>query len=146
MDALKYAVIIMIGLGSGMVVSGAVFAFITILGVVPRFAQKTHTTEQIKTYESAIVAGGIFGTIAGAVQFSVPLGSVGAVVMGVAVGVFYGAMAMSLAEILNVIPILTRRGRIQTGMFYIVLAIALGKMVGSLLYFLVPGFFDANGM
>jgi len=146
MDALKYAAIIMIGLGSGMVVSGAVFAFITILGVVPRFAQKTRTVRQIKTYESAIVAGGIFGTIVGAVQLSIPLGSIGAVVLGLAVGIFYGAMAMSLAEILNVIPILTRRGRIQTGMFYIVLSIALGKMVGSLLYFLVPGFFDSGSM
>jgi hypothetical protein len=35
-----------------------------------------------------------------------------------------------------------RRGRIQRGMFYFVLAIAIGKTVGALLYFLIPGFFE----
>jgi len=53
---------------------------------------------------------------------------------------------MSLAEVLNVIPILTRRGRLQHGMFYFVLAIALGKLVGALLYFLIPGFYDVGSM
>jgi len=146
MEMLKHAVSVLIGFGSGLVVSGAVFAFITIVGVVPRLAQKTCTVAQIKLYESAIVAGGIFGTIAGAVRLSLPLGAFGVVILGLATGVFYGALAMSLAEVLNVIPILTRRGRIQHGMFYFVLAIALGKMLGSLLYFLVPGFFDTGSM
>ena len=146
MDTLMYVVLVILGLGSGIVVSGAVFAFITVVGVVPRFAQKTQTTENIKIYESAIIAGGIFGTLAGAMQFTVPLGNLALIVIGLSVGVFYGSLAMSLAEVLNVIPILTRRGRIQHGMFYIVLAIALGKMVGALLYFLIPGFFDASQM
>ena len=146
MEMIKHAASIIIGLGSGMVVAGAVFAFITIVGIVPRFAQKTCTTQHIKIYESAIVAGGIFGTIVGAVHFTLPVGSFVVAVLGLAAGIFFGSLAMSLAEVLNVIPILTRRGRIQQGMFYFILAIALGKMIGSLLYFLVPGFFDASGM
>ena len=146
MEILKHAASILIGFGSGLVVAGAVFAFITIVGVVPRLAQKTYTQQHIKIYESAIVSGGIFGTVAGAVHFTLPVGTFVVVLLSIATGVFFGALAMSLAEVLNVIPILTRRGRIQQGMFFFVMAIALGKLVGSLLYFLIPGFFDAGSM
>ena len=146
MDLIKHAASVVIGFGSGLVVSGAVYAFITIVGVVPRLAQKTHTTGQIKVYESALLAGGVFGTLAGIFQFYLPVGAVGAIVTSLAIGIFIGCLAMSLAEVLNVIPIFSRRARLQRGMFFLVMAIAVGKLVGSLLYFLVPGFFDVNSM
>jgi len=146
MEALKYAVVILIGVGSGVVVSGAVFAFITIVGIVPRLAQKTKTERHTKIYETAIILGGIFGTLTGVVSLSLPIGAFSVVMLSLANGIFFGALAMSLAEVLNVIPILTRRGRLQHGMFYFVMAIALGKLVGALLYFLIPGFYDAGNM
>ncbi|MCL2604727.1 MAG: stage V sporulation protein AB [Defluviitaleaceae bacterium] len=146
MTAAKHALSALIGFGSGMLISGAVFAFITIVGVVPRLAQKTNSTRYIKVYEGAIMVGGITGAAAG---FFMPSWSWGwwlVPVIGLASGVFYGCLAMSLAEVLNVIPILTRRIRLQRGMFFLVMAIALGKMLGALLYFLVPGFYDPNSM
>jgi len=146
MEMIKHMASILVGFGSGLVVSGAVFAFITVVGVVPQIATKTRTTESIKLYESAIVLGGIFGTVAGVARFTIPIGALGIVPLSLANGIFFGVLAMALAEVLNVIPILTRRGRIQRGMFVFVLAIALGKMLGSLLYFLVPGFYDAGSM
>ena len=146
MEMLKYALMIFIGVGSGIVVSGAVFAFITIVGVVPRLAQKTKTERHIRVYESAIVLGGIFGTLTGVLKFTLPIGSVPVVLLSLANGVFFGALAMSLAEVLNVIPILSRRGHIQRGMFFFVMAIALGKMAGSIIYFIKPGFFDVSSM
>ena len=146
MEMIKILLSIVIGLGTGVVVSGAVFAFITIVGIVPRLAQKTRTERNIKIYESAIVFGGIFGTITGVVNFTIPIGSVSVALLSIANGIFFGALAMSLAEVLNVIPILTRRARLQSGMFYFVMAIALGKMIGALLYFILPGFYDAGNM
>ena len=146
MEVLKTILAIAIGVGTGLVVSGAVFAFITIVGVVPRLAQKTKTENHIKVYETAIILGGIFGALTGVWDFSFPIGIVAVVLLSLANGIFFGVLAMSLAEVLNVIPILTRRGRLQHGMFYFVLAIALGKFVGALLYFLLPGFYDAGSM
>ena len=146
MYLIKQLAAVAIGFGSGLVVAGAVYAFLTIVGVVPRLAQKTRTTGQIRGYETALALGGIFGTLAGIFQFYLPIRSIGAVAISLAGGVFFGCLAMSLAEVLNVIPILSRRCRMQHGMFFIVLAIAIGKMVGSLLYFLVDGFFDVNSM
>ena len=144
MQILSYAVLVLVGFSSGLVISGAVFAFITAIGVVPRLAQKTQTQDHIKLYESAIITGGIFGTAAGLFHLYIPIGIfVG--VLGFCIGVFYGVLAMSLAEVLNVIPIMTRRSHLQRGMFFFVLAIALGKLLGALLYAFVPGFYTPGG-
>jgi len=146
MEILKHIASIVIGFGSGLVIAGAVYAFISIVGVVPRLAQKTQTISKIRVYESALALGGIFGTLAGVYQFYLPVGHVGVVVLAVLKGIFIGCLAMSLAEVLNVLPIMARRTRLQRGMFFLVLAIALGKLIGSLMYFLVPGFFDTGSM
>lgn len=137
---------VLIGFSSGLVVSGAVFAFISVIGLVPRLAQKTATQAHSRFYETAILAGGIFGALAGVVQLRLPGGGFAAAIVSICIGIFYGCLAMSLAEILDVIPILTRRGRVRRGIFVFVTAIAAGKMIGSLLYFLVPGFYDGSSM
>jgi stage V sporulation protein AB len=142
----KHILSVLIGFGSGVLISGAVFAFITIVGVVPRLAQKTNSSRYIKVYESAIAIGGILGALSGLFAAELPWGFWLLPFIGLAAGIFYGCLAMSLAEVLNVIPILTRRARLQRGMFFLVMAIALGKMIGALLYFLVPGFYDAGSM
>jgi stage V sporulation protein AB len=146
MTAVKHFLSMLIGFGSGVLISGAVFAFITIVGIVPRLAQKTNTTRRIKVYESAIVVGGVLGAAMGLFTPGWTWGIWLLPLIGLASGIFYGCLAMSLAEVLNVIPILTRRMRLQRGMFFIVMAIALGKMAGALLYFLVPGFYDPSSM
>lgn len=141
MQAFRHAVSMLIGFSSGVVISGAVFAFITVIGIVPRLAQKTGTQRYVKTYETAIAVGGIFGTLGGLFKPHIPIGSISVVLFSLCTGIFFGCLAMSLAEVLNVIPILSRRGRVQKGMFFFVLAIALGKLAGSLIYAMKPGFY-----
>ncbi|GHU50746.1 stage V sporulation protein AB [Clostridia bacterium] len=141
---MPYIMSIFLGLSSGIVISGAVFAFISAIGIVPRLAQKTRTENKILVYENAIMAGGIFGALMMFWDIKLPLGGFGAaasVLWGLAVGVFYGALAMSLAEVLNVIPVLARRLSAAKGVFYLVLGIALGKLIGALLYYIVPDFY-----
>ncbi|HBF66425.1 MAG TPA: hypothetical protein DDW34_12705, partial [Clostridium sp.] len=58
-----------------------------------------------------------------------------------AIGIFIGVLAMALAEVLNVMPILLRRSRIAKGLPWMLLCFALGKMLGSILYFCVDGFY-----
>lgn len=142
MDLLKSLTVILIGFSSGIIVSGAVFAFIAIIGVVPRLAQKTKTAQHIKIYEEAIIFGGIFGTSTMIFNYYIPLGNIAIIIFSLATGIFFGALAISLAEILDVVPILSRRIRIQEGMKYFVLSIALGKFLGSLLYYYIPGFYQ----
>ena len=141
---IRYLLPMFIGFSSGLIVSSAVFAFITAIGVVPRLAQKTKTQSHAKLYENAIGLGGLFGAVAGVVDLQIPLAAAIVAVIAISVGVFYGVLAMSLAEVLNVIPIMTRRIHLQKGMFFFVLAIALGKLCGALLYALVPGFYTPS--
>ncbi len=142
MQIYKVLLGIIIAFSSGVIISGAVFAFIAIIGVVPRLAQKTKTTDKIRLYEEAIIIGGIFGTSTMVFNYYIPVGKVFAIVYAVFTGIFFGCLAVSLAEILNVLPILTRRGNVQSGLKYFVLAVALGKFIGSLLYVIIPGFYS----
>jgi len=144
MTALKIILLIILGFGAGVVIAGAVFAFIAIIGVVPRLAQKTKTEKYVKLYEEAIIWGGIFGTSTLLFDYYMPIGFVTVILFSLAIGIFYGCLAVSLAEVLDVVPILSRRGRIREGMMYFIFAIAIGKLIGSLLYYFVPGFFKVD--
>ena len=57
------------------------------------------------------------------------------VIIGVFSGMFVGCLALAIAEMLDSIPILARRIGFRHGLGIVVLAIAVGKLVGSLLYF-----------
>lgn len=141
MTVIKYVFLILLGLGAGVVISGAVFAFIAIIGVVPRLAVKTKTERYIKLYEEAIIAGGIFGVFTIMYDYYIPIGVVPVIILGTCIGIFYGCLAVSLAEVLNVIPILSRRTRLYKGLKYFIIALALGKAAGSMLYYFVDGFY-----
>ena len=139
---LKYLILILLGIGSGAVISGAVFAFISIIGIVPRLAEKTKTNKYIVFYENVIIAGGIFGAFSIMFNYFIPIGVIPAMLFGFFIGIFYGCLAVSLAEVLDVIPILTRRTRLYKGLKYFIIAIALGKATGAILYYFVDGFYQ----
>lgn len=142
MTILKHILLALIGLSSGFVIAGAVFAFIAIIGIVPRLAHKTRTTRYIRLYEEALILGGIFGASTNVIDYYIPIGKVAVVIFSLLVGVFYGCLAICLAEILDVIPILARRTKLKPGIVAFMLAIAFGKLFGSLAYLLVPGFYS----
>ena len=123
---------ILIGFASGLVISGGVFAFIVIIGIVPRLAQKTRTGRYIYLYEDMISLGGI--------DVSIPISQVGNILSGFFYGIFVGTLAISIAEVLDVIPILCKRVQLTKKISYLMLMLALGKCAGALVYFFVPGF------
>ena len=140
MTIAKQGVAIMFGFGSGLIISGAVVAFITILGVVQRLAEKTKTKRYIMLYEEAIILGVILGATTMFVDYNLPLGWVVAIAAGFFGGVFFACLSMSLAEVLNVIPILTRRAKLEKGLALFIFSLAIGKLAGAILYFTVDGF------
>lgn len=141
MEIIKYLVLITLGFGAGIVIAGAVFAFIAIIGVVPRLAGKTGTSKYVRLYEEAIIFGGIIGSAAMVVDMYIPIGRVGVIIYSLLTGMFYGCLAVSLAEVLDVLPVLARRIRVRQGLRWFITALALGKLLGSVLYYFVPGFY-----
>lgn len=124
------------GLSAGFAVAGGMFALIIALGVVSRFAGKTHTAKYVFLYEDAVALGGILGNLMSVYRFTLPLGKVGVGIFGVFSGIFVGAWAMALTEIVNIIPIFTRRITLRRGMELIILSMALGRTLGALLYYI----------
>ncbi len=150
MILIKYLLLVLVGLAGAGFVAGGTFAFITMLGIVPRLAGRTGTGKYILWYENLIIVGGGLGNFFSirAILFSgnnAMFGSeIALAVFGVFSGMFVGCLAMALAEVLQVIPVFAKRIRLRTGkptgkpkgmspgIPVIVLSIALGKMAGSL--------------
>lgn len=78
------------------------------------------------------MAGGILGNFIDIYEIPIPIGMVGLGVYGLFSGMFVGCLAIALAEIIDVIPAFGRRIKLEVGMPYLVLCIALGKALGAL--------------
>lgn len=124
-----------IGLCSGLVVSGGIFAFIVSIGLVPRLAGKTHTGKHMKIYETFIAYGGILGNIYFIYNFDIMFGQIFAGIFGLFSGIFVGCLALALAETVNTTAIFSRRINMKYGIAFLVISIAIGKLIGSMLYF-----------
>jgi stage V sporulation protein AB len=57
--------------------------------------------------------------------------------VGLLMGAFVGTVAAALAEVLNVFPILTRRLHMERVLSWLIAAVLLGKVFGSLFEWLV---------
>ena len=131
---IRQVILGIVGLSSGFAVAGWMFAFLIALGVVSRFAGKTHTAKYILYYEDAAAIGGILGNLVSIYAFPVPVGMAGVVSFGLFSGIFTGAWAMALTEIVDAVPIFSRRIRLKTGLPWIILSMALGRTAGALVY------------
>ena len=148
---IKYILTIFSFLGFGLLSSGGVFTVFVTVGLVPRFADKTHTASKIILYENCIVAGAILGCIFSvygefftekfgkAAYNLIPnwglWGNLILAVFGIFAGMFVGCFAIAIAEMLNTIPIFTRRISLGKGAGIVMLFLALGKTIGALIYF-----------
>lgn len=127
-----------IGLAAGGAVAAGTFAFIIVIGVVPRMIAKCSLAKHTVLFENMIVLGGIVGNLVSVFTgIPIPVGHWILVLFGFCAGIFVGCIAVALAEILNTFPILFRRFRIKEGLPWIMIFMALGKSVGSMYYFLM---------
>lgn len=138
---MSYVILAIIGLGGGLIVSAGEFALITTIGIMSRLAGKTHTGKYVRLYEDAVVIGGtlwnalyVYGVTI-APGFWLAAGGLG--IGGIFAGMFVGCLAVSLAEALKATAVFSRRIKLSDGLSFVVLAAALGKMIGSLVHFFV---------
>ena len=132
-------VLIFIGFGGGIIVAAGVFALITVLGIVPRLIERSKTYSYVFLYENCIIFGGILGTIISFWPMNFSVGRAVTAMIGFIFGMFVGSLVIALAEFINVLPIMNRRLRLTGGIAIILVVMGLGKTIGSLLYWLVPG-------
>lgn len=125
----------LIGLSAGSIVAGGLFGFVVSLGIVSDFADRTGTADRIGLYEDAVAVGGILGNLV--LLYEIPLTILSPLlgVFGIFSGIFVGCWALALAEVLNVFPIFLRRINVTKGVGFVILGIAIGKVLGALIYF-----------
>ena len=124
-----------VGIASGSLVAGGVVALMVGLGIIRRFVGISHTAVHARIYETAICLGGIIGSLITVYFPQIPAGPIGLLIMGLFFGVFVGGWIMALAELLNVFPVFSRRLQLTKGRSWVVISLALGKILGSLLQF-----------
>ena len=156
------------GVSAGLLDSAGVFTVLIAVGMTPRFVGATHTAKKLFLYESCIMSGAIIGTlfsaipalgntggwlrerlaVRGAAWSSFLLAAMdagGEIFLGAAglfIGMFVGCLALAIAEMLNSIPIFARRASYRHGLGIAVLAVAAGKLLGSLYYFWQGGIYQ----
>lgn len=156
MTFLKQVLLGACGLSFGLLSSAGVFTVLASVGLIPRFAGKMHVANKVFVLEEAVVFGTLFGGF-----FSVfsRYGEVGKFVLsrqifgaetvliwkligngfmifgGFFAGIFVGCLALAIAEMLDSIPIFSRRIGFRHGLGVAIAATALGKLIGSLFYF-----------
>lgn len=135
---LKSILLIFLGLCSGVAVSAGTFAFILVIGVVPRMLRAADLMDKVILIETVIVLGVVSGNIM-SLWDGIPyaddlemyarqmgsrmgeklpvilqgIGHMGLTVYGLSAGVFVGCIAVALAEILDTFPIMFRRMKLS---------------------------------
>lgn len=154
---IRWMLLAVIGASSGLIVSAGVFTVLISVGLIPRFAGKMHVARKIFVLEEMVVLGTLFGGFfsifsdwgmvgafvrehqlfgAGATEGVWNLlGTLFLLVFGVFAGIFVGCLALAIAEMLNTIPVFARRIGFRHGLGIAILAVALGKLTGSIIYF-----------
>lgn len=152
---LKSVFMAVIGLSFGFLVSAGVFTVLIAVGLVPRFAGKTHTSKKVFLYEEMVVAGTLFGNFISVFEYSCHIGEWVRNLQP------FGGVTDSMWKWITVILCIfldslrvfcwmpgsghcrnaeyhtcfARRIQFRHGLGIAVLSIGLGKLVGSLIYF-----------
>lgn len=154
---LRQLLLAVIGVSAGLIVSAGVFTVLISVGLIPRFAGKMHVANKVFVLEESVIWGTLIGSFLsvysewGKLGYYVRLheifgasategvwnliGTLIQIVFGLFAGIFVGCLALAIAEMLNTIPIFARRIGFRHGLGIAILAVALGKLVGSLIYF-----------
>lgn len=131
---MKALFLITIGLSGGAVVGAGVFAFFVALGVIERIIDISKTETYGKAYRISILLGSLLSTFIYMFGFGIEANRGWLVVIGLFMGAFVGMIASALAEVLNVIPFLSITMRIDRWVYFLIAAIILGKVLGSIVY------------
>lgn len=137
-DAALALFMALLGFAGGIAVGSGLVALLIVFDLIPRLAQLARAYRKSHWFESAIVGGSMYWTFADFFNWRLFLPA--PLVLpwtGLFNGMFIGMLAAALTEVLNVLPILAKRMGLSGYLAALVMAMVLGKTVGSLFDWLV---------
>ena len=131
-----------VAFGAGFAIAGGFIAFISLIGIVTRLAGLTKTANAVPAYENSMALGLILFNLLSLYHPDLRWLSHAAALSlihigGFFTGIFAGCLAGALAEVVNIIPIFSRRVKLRKGFPYMVKAAAVGKCIGCLIQFYI---------
>ncbi len=136
MDLLLKAASIFVGFAGGIAVGSALVALLTVLDFLSRLAQFAKT-RKYGWMEVALISGAVSWSIIDFQHWHLHLPHWMSSFWGLLGGIFVGLLAAALTEVLNVLPILAKRIKMNNLIQYFLLAMILGKVMGSLFHWLI---------
>lgn len=124
------------GLAEGLAVGAGLAALVVFLAVGLRLGAATGTLAWARAYQWALSLGAAAGAAYEVWPFTLRGPTVLAVVLGLGMGLFVGMLAAALAETAAALPFAARRLRVAAYLPRLVLAVALGKTLGAVLWLL----------
>ena len=132
--------LILTGASYGLLAAAGVFTVLISVGLIPRFAGKMHVANKVFVLEEAVIFGTLTGSFFSVYSEWAKIGDF------VRLHEIFGPAAtegawnligtlIQIAEMLNTIPVFARRIGFRHGLGVAILAVALGKLAGSLIYF-----------
>lgn len=128
---------VVIGFAWGLAVGCGFVAFLTVLGIIPRLIQLTKTLHLVKVYTGCVILGTLMGTYLSFTNVSWSNPVILIVFWGLFHGIFNGMLAAALTEVLNVFPLLTKRIRLENKLITFMMAVVIGKIIGSLFQWII---------
>ncbi|WP_081712284.1 stage V sporulation protein AB [[Clostridium] dakarense] len=124
--------LVIYGLSCGMMVGAGVVGILILIGIIPRMAQVSKTKEYMSLYEGILVVGTLLGSLISIQKIYINIGWMGAIIFGLAYGIFIGFLSSGLTEVLDYIPTISRRLKVPTMYLkYVIICLLIGKVIGS---------------
>ncbi|MCF2942484.1 stage V sporulation protein AB [Paenibacillus tarimensis] len=137
-ELISRAAVLFIGLSGGVAVGSGMVALLVILDLIPRLAQLARAYRHAVWFETAIVLGSVFWSLADFFDWKAGLPpTYPLMLVGLLDGMFVGMLAAALTEVVNVLPIMAKRLHLSKYMLGLVMAMVLGKTAGSLFDWLI---------
>jgi len=137
-DYLQTGLIVFIALAGGCVIGSSFVALLVIFDLIPRLAQLSNSYKKAVWFESALICGSVYFIAADFFDLRLPF-QLNGLISGVGLlnGLFVGMLAAALTEVMNVLPIIAKRLSLSKYMVSLMMAMVMGKIVGSLFDWLV---------
>lgn len=135
LKVLQTCLSVLIGFSGGVMVAAGLFTLTTSLGIMTRLAQLSHTAGYIHKYEMTVAVGAVAGNLLWMYRPFFGFGLPGMVLFGMLSGIYVGCLIGAIAEILNAFPVFFRRMKIHEKIGWVLLALAIGKVLGVWIQF-----------
>lgn len=132
--------VIIAGFSGGLIVGVGISAFLTILGIITRLVNITKTSSFLKVYKWSIITGAFLSSLFYFCEWHLPFfkGTISIFIVGLVMGVFIGMITSALAEVIDVIPLISIKLGVTKWVYVFIYILMAAKVVGSILYWSLP--------